>query len=136
MRKESLKKLCILIAENDMEDFEEVHEALREFNRDVDLVHVRNGKEVMDYLDACAGDQLPSLVVLDFNMPMVNGLEVLVKMGKEARYQELPKVMYTTSNAPFHRSICLQAGAREYFVKPNDYKELPGIVRNMVQFMA
>ena len=132
----SKRQGIILIAEDDAEDLDHLREAFQELESGWELVHAWNGAEVMAYLSKCDDGNYPVLLVLDFNMPMLNGLEVLVKMAKEERYKPIPKVIYSTSNAPFHMDLCLQAGAHKYFVKPLNKKDLPAIVQEMITIVT
>jgi CheY-like chemotaxis protein len=126
------RQVSILLADDDAEDWELLHEALRAIDPDIQVIMARNGEEVITYLTGCDTGNFPSLIILDFNMPLVNGLEVLVKMGKVGKYANIPKVIYSTSDAPFHVDLCIQAGAGKYFVKPNHKKELLPIAQEMV----
>jgi len=126
------KPLSILFADDDPEDREHLQYALLQADATLHLIQVRNGAEVIEYLSLCRDHELPDMLILDYNMPLVNGLEVLVKIGKDARYAAIPKVMYSTSDAPFHKEMCLHAGACQYFVKPNDRNGLLQIAREMI----
>ena len=129
------RQVTILLADDDAEDRELLHEALRAIDPAIQVIMAKNGAEVIEYLTGCDIDHFPSLIILDFNMPLVNGLEVLVKMGKEKKYANIPRVIYSTSDAPFHIDLCIQAGAGKYFVKPNHRKELLPVAQEMVNMV-
>jgi CheY-like chemotaxis protein len=126
------KPVTILFADDDAEDYDHLREALQGIDAGVQLIQAWNGAEVIEHLAKGDAGNLPSLLILDFNMPLINGLEVLVKIGRDQRYAAIPKVMYSTSNSSFHIDLCIQAGAKKYFVKPNDRKELPVIAQEMM----
>ena len=129
------RQVTILLADDDAEDRELLHEALRAVDPAVQVIMAKNGEEVITYLTGCDIDRFPSLIILDFNMPLVNGLEVLVKMGKVQEYADIPRVIYSTSDAPFHIDLCTQAGARKYFVKPNHKKDLLPLAQEMLSIV-
>jgi CheY-like chemotaxis protein len=126
------KPATILFADDDLEDQEHLRDILLEIEPGLQLVTVRNGAEVIAWLDKCEAANLPSLIILDFNMPLLNGLEVLVKMRREEKFTHIPKVIYSTSDTSFHMEMCLQAGAKQYFVKPVDRNDLVAIARQMI----
>jgi len=121
------KQPNILIADDDPEDQDLIIEALLHQSPDVIVKSVWNGQEVLSYLASCPDVGLPSLLLLDFKMPMLNALEVLEQLREDARYLPIPKVVWSTSNQPEYINSCLEMGAALYFVKPNDPKELTSI---------
>lgn len=121
------KQPNILIADDDPEDQDLLIEALLDQSPDVVVKSVWNGQEVLSYLSSCPDRDLPSLLVLDFKMPILNAVEVLEQLREDARYLPIPKVVWSTSNQPEYINSCLEMGAVLYFTKPNDPKELSNI---------
>lgn len=93
---------------------------------------VSTGKQVVDYLDQCDDKDLPCLVILDYNMPELNGGEVLDKLNSNPRFRFLPVLIWSTSNASDNVRECMEKGAAEYFVKPNNITELQSMARKML----
>lgn len=128
------KSLTILAADDDLEDLELIEDAFSSLEPHIALHKVTNGRAVIDYLNNRADSDLPCLIILDYNMPELNGSQVLAKIGKEKRYAEIPKLVLSTSSAPIHIHECMINGATEYYVKPNNLKELETIAKKMLSF--
>ena len=118
------KQPTILIADDDPEDQDLLIEALLHQSPDVVVKSVWNGQEALSYLASCPDMDLPSLLLLDFKMPILNAVEVLEQLREDARYLPIPKVVWSSSNRPEYINSCLEMGAALYFIKPNDPKEL------------
>ena len=130
----SKKLLKILIADDDPEDLEIIEEAILNLESDAKLHKVTNGKAVIEYLNDQLDNELPALIILDYNMPELNGLQVLTQIGYELRYKSIPKVVLSTSGSPKHVHECIGKGAAEYCVKPNNMAELKSLAKKMVAF--
>lgn len=118
------KLLEIFIADDDIEDLELIEEAILDVEPTVEIHKFTNGQEVMEALNSRLDSELPCLIILDYNMPEMNGWELLASIKNHARYATIPKIVLSTSNAPLHVQKCMDNGAMEYIVKPNDMKEL------------
>jgi two-component system response regulator len=117
----------ILLVEDNDDDAElttMAFKAARLFNR---LVRVRDGVEALDYLNArgsYAGrdiDDVPALVLLDINLPRLNGLEVLAAIRATPPIQHVPVVMLTSSDEEKDRLAAYSHCANSYVRKPVDY---------------
>lgn len=125
----------ILLADDDAEDVELIGETILSLAPEAELHTVANGRAVIDYLSKLRDDELPCLIILDYNMPELNGSQVLSEI-KQARYQVIPKVILSTSNALVHMHECKVQGATEYFVKPNTMSGLNEIVGKILTYCA
>jgi CheY-like chemotaxis protein len=124
----------VLMADDDIEDIELMEDAIRGVRSDVQLQKVMNGRAVLRYLEGKPDDQLPCLIILDYNMPELNGSEVLLELSREPRYQSIAKVVFSTSNAPAYIKECRNNGAIEYFVKPTSMEDLEKIVQKLMDY--
>jgi CheY-like chemotaxis protein len=131
-----LKQPNILVADDDPEDQDLLIEALLQQSPDVIVKSVWNGQEVLTYLTACPDMDLPSLLLLDFKMPILNAVEVLEQLREDARYRSIPKVVWSTSNRPEYINSCLEMGASLYFTKPNNPKELSNMTDKVLSLFA
>ena len=84
------------------------------------LFFVNNGKEILSALEKLKDDQMPCLIVLDYNMPGLNGADILQELGTNERYKNIPKVVWSTAESEKFRKICLELGAVDYVIKPNN----------------
>ena len=124
----------ILMADDDPEDLELIEIAFAKTNSDAVLHKVGNGKAVLDYLANQPDNKLPCLIILDYNMPKLNGSEVLLSLSKDDRYQAIPKMILSTSSSPMHVQECLGNGATEYFVKPHSMSDLKDLAKKMLNY--
>jgi CheY-like chemotaxis protein len=117
-------KKFILLADDDQEDLELLSEVLLQLEADAKLHTVNNGSMVLQFLEKTTDDELPSLIVLDYNMPNMNGAEVLEQLCKNPRYLNIPKIIWSTSNNSSYIRECMEKGATSYLVKPATHKSL------------
>jgi CheY-like chemotaxis protein len=112
-------KPFILIADDDQEDRFLLHTAFEEIGRSDEIFLVENGMQVFKYLDASAQQNcIPSLIILDLNMPVLNGVETLARLKADKRYKDIPVIMYTTSIHEVEKERCLEIGAADFIKKP------------------
>jgi len=126
----------ILIADDDPEDLEMLEEAFLEVKPDSNIDTVIGGAAAIKWLDTNAQESLPNLIVLDFNMPDVNGIDVLSHIQAKVVYNSVPRVMFSTSNAEKYISDSLEHGATRYFVKPQTKRELDAIAVEMLSLAS
>ena len=89
---------------------------------DIFLSHIKQIKDP---------DQLPNLIVLDFNMPIINGGELLLLLKKESHLHHIPVVLYSTGMRPILRDTLLASGATECFEKGMEYHELYQLAKTL-----
>ncbi|WP_153799639.1 response regulator [Foetidibacter luteolus] len=124
----------ILSGEDDIDDQEMLEEALIALDEKFVIVHIDNGKKLLEYLDSLPDEGLPCLVILDYNMPGLNASEILKWLSNEKRYMAIPKVVWSTSGSNAYKTHCIELGASDYLVKPSDMKSLQEAVRYMTSF--
>jgi CheY-like chemotaxis protein len=110
----------ILVADDDPEDLEMLTEQFRRRNPDVDVKCLLDGYQFLDYLRICPTDDLPELMVVDYKMPGLTGAEVLQSIQEKERYQNIPKVVWSTSNNQEYRDRSMKSGASQFLTKPAD----------------
>ncbi|RYZ22939.1 MAG: response regulator [Chitinophagaceae bacterium] len=124
----------IFLAEDDIDDQELLIEALMGFVPDMRVGTAANGKKALNELLRLGEQELPCLIIVDYNLPEVNGGEILKQLSGDARFQSVPKVVWSTSNSPLYRQICMDLGARAYFVKPSDIKGIEKMAQEMLVY--
>jgi CheY-like chemotaxis protein len=124
----------ILLGEDDPDDQEMLTEVFSSIDRSFILLFVNNGKEVISALTKLHDDQLPCLIVLDYNMPGLNGSDILKEVGQNERYKDIPKVVWSTSGSDKFKKLCLELGALDYVIKPSTSNELEKIARYMLSY--
>ncbi len=125
-------KPYILLAEDDEDDQEFLKEALASHLETVDLVAVTSGSDMIEYLETCTDDQLPLMILLDFQMPKMTGAATLQSLATDRRYTRIPKMVWSTSNRPEYVDACMEWGATHYFLKPSSMSEFSHIVGRIV----
>jgi CheY-like chemotaxis protein len=124
----------ILFGEDDNDDQELLEEICKEIDDSFELKFINNGRYFISYLHQLSDKELPCLIVLDYNMPELNGAEILKTIGSHNRYDHIPKILWSTSNAAFYKTQCLELGASDYLLKPSSIKSLKEIVVYMLSF--
>jgi CheY-like chemotaxis protein len=119
-----MKKNTILWADDDADDLMLMKEVLLANNQDFDIVEVPNGKQALHYLKkAYENSELPSLIILDINMPVLDGKETLAIIRNTKEYDSIPVVVFTTSNSELDKVFCKRYHV-EMITKPPYYKSL------------
>lgn len=127
-----MKKQHILWADDDMDDLMLMRHVLLEIEQDYLIVEVGNGQEALDYLEAAKKkNDLPSLIILDMNMPVLNGKETLSLIKKDEVLKNLPLVFFTTSNSELDKMYCKRFGV-EMITKPPQYSSLKESVKRLL----
>lgn len=107
----------IYVAEDNSEDFFFLNETFKEVVPHLKLKWAKNGEELISELEQTDDNELPGLIILDYNMPRLNGLQTLKLLNEKERYKEIPKVIYTSGTYKGYITEILQAGALAYFQK-------------------
>ncbi len=123
----------ILLVEDDNVDAMTVKRALKELHIPNAVVHSLNGEEAMAFL-ADASKPTPLLVLLDLNMPKMNGMEFLKLIKANAQLRMIPIIVLTTSKEKRDIAECFEQGAAGYMVKPVDYLRFVDIINTVMQY--
>ena len=127
-----LPQKFILLGEDDPDDQELLTEVFASIDNSFILFFVNNGREVISALEKLKDGHLPCLIVLDYNMPGMNGADILRELSENSRYHEIPRIVWSTSGSERFRNDCLQLGAKDYVIKPSNNSELEKIARYML----
>ncbi len=136
----TLKPVTILVADDDPDDRKLTQEAFSESKLANDLRFVEDGVEVFDYLNRRgkfadpASSPWPGLMLLDLNMPRMDGREVLVELKKNPRYAAIRVIVMTTSKseADINKSYLLNAAS--YITKPVTFDSLVNVVTTLGKY--
>jgi two-component system response regulator len=127
----------ILLVEDNPDDVELTRLAFEEASVSNRLVVVGDGAEALDYLFARGRHaernpaELPSIVMLDLNLPKLDGREVLQAIRAEPATRELPVIVLTTSAEPFDVETSYALGVNSYIQKPVDFEQFVAAVRQV-----
>lgn len=126
----------VLYADDDVDDKDWVSEACRAVDCSLNMVFVENGRQVMDYLTEQKTQQLPALIVLDLNMPELDGRQTLQKLKSYPEYQHIPVAIVTTSTNRIDREVCQRLGASVFLTKPDTHQAWQDIIKQLLPFVA
>jgi CheY-like chemotaxis protein len=127
------QKHCILVADDDTDDQFMLKEAFASLNFDKEIRTVENGEELLDFLNrkgkySDASLPIPKLILLDLNMPKIDGRQCLRLIRTNPQYSKIPIIIFSTSNNPEDISQSYELGANSYIIKPYSYNELVEII--------
>lgn len=124
----------IVLGEDDEDDQEMLTEIFSSIDQSYSLLFVNNGKEILNTLKNMEQGPKPCLLILDYNLPALNGAEILRELRKYNGFNTVPKIIWSTSDSPAFQETCLSLGATEYIIKPSTTAELERIARYMLSF--
>lgn len=124
----------ILIGEDDLDDQEFLLEIFSSVDDSFAFIFAPNGSHILNHLSSAPDNELPCLIVLDYNMPELNGAEILKELKSNQRYDAIPKIIWSTSQSDTYREICLALGANDYVIKPSNVNALIEVARHMLSF--
>lgn len=124
----------VLLVEDDCDDQDILVSALKELEPDLNIHVLDSGDKALDFIFATTADSLPSLIVLDYNLPKWNGHQLLVFLQNEARFKTVPKLVWSTSSTWQHKQRCLDSGAQAYLVKPTTLEGIKSVALQMLSF--
>jgi len=135
------KEVTILLVEDDPGHARLIEKNLRRSNITNDIVTVSDGQQALNYLFSegeYAGRERPSplLVLLDLNLPVLDGYQVLERMKTDERTKHVPVVILTTTDDDREVSRCYELGCNVYVTKPVDYAQFSEAIRKLGLFLS
>jgi two-component system, response regulator len=127
----------ILLVEDSINDAELTIREMKKHNLANDLFHVKDGEEALDYIFGKGSfanrliEHRPKLVLLDIQMPKINGIEVLQQIKSDDRTRTIPVVMLTSSKEDPDIKRCYELGANSYIVKPVNFEAFTAAIRSI-----
>ena len=132
MTKSATPKNIVLYADDDADDLELVKDAFTRYANNVEIITVKDGSQAMSYLQQLSQDDpTPCLIILDINMPMLNGKDVLVKLRQLDRFENVPVVLFSTSSQPQDAQFARKYDAG-FITKPLDYGQMEYITEQFI----
>lgn len=145
-------QMPLLVIEDSDEDFEMLQILMEDMSVSNPVYRVKTGDKALDFIDqfeeSLPGSEVgttvddrspdsiprPAIILLDLNLPGVDGREVLAQLKRNKRLQEIPVVVFTTSSDPTDICHCYQTGANGYLIKPVDVDQLERKVQAFVHY--
>jgi CheY-like chemotaxis protein len=114
----------IILADDDADDMAILKEAVEELSSTTILQVTSDGEQLLAMLDRdYTTSNPPALIILDLNMPRLNGTQTLKLLKSSNRYKDIPVVIYSTSVNPLEKEKCMLLGAHSYITKPISFTE-------------
>jgi CheY-like chemotaxis protein len=133
--------LTILLAEDDDGHASLVQRNLQRAGIVNQVVHVKDGQQTLDYV-RCQGAHAernpngPLLLLLDINMPGLDGVEVLRRLKGDPRTSMIPVIVLTTTDDPREVQRCYELGCSVYVTKPVVYNDFIEAIRRLGMFLS
>lgn len=125
----------VLCVDDDPDDRELIRNAIFNVDPSYTVAHATNGKEALQYLSRATENELPCLVILDINMPVMDGKQALVEIKKIRKLDQVPIVVFSTSNHPSDLFFCKEHGV-ELVTKPANFKQITKEAERLLQHCA
>lgn len=123
----------VFYADDDTDDLELVQDAFARFTNNVEVVTAKDGVQALTYLQSLnENSPTPCLIILDINMPLLSGKDVLKKIKTLPRFESVPVVLFTTSSSPQDREFA-QKHEAGFVTKPLDVSQMQRITELFVE---
>lgn len=123
----------VLLVEDDLVDVMTVNRAFNDLDITNDIVHRRNGEEAIKFLKS-EDMESPCIILLDLNMPKMNGIEFLQEAKNDPELKKIPVVVLTTSNDDRDKMESYKLGVAGYMLKSAEYKEFVDTIKEINKY--
>lgn len=127
-------QLSILLVEDDMIERMKFNRILETLNVKIDLLEATNGEEAL--LTLRTNKSLPNIILLDLNMPRMNGIEFLKILKKDNKLKFIPTIILTTSNNTKDLLECYNNGIAGYILKPLNYERYVEKITKLLSYWS
>lgn len=118
----------LLFVDDDSDESYLFNEALEQAGSTFRLSKAKDGNDLIDFL---AKNGLPDIILIDLNMPYKDGLEALAELRTNPAYDQLPLVIYSTTDNPVYIDKCYKSGASMFIVKPETFDGMVEVVKKL-----
>jgi CheY-like chemotaxis protein len=133
------KELIILIAEDDDGHAELIESGLRDSGVNNTIKRFENGEDIWNFLQGNSSEirdeNSAYLVLLDINMPLMDGVEVLKNIKSNESLKDIPVIMLTTTDNPQEVEACYKLGCNFYVTKPIKFDKFAEILKRLGMFL-
>ena len=113
-----------LFVDDDPEELVILSDVFNDIHADITIRYAANGEEALVLVNRdFESGIIPSLIILDLNMPRMNGSQTLESLKSSERFKHIPVIIYSTSLNAFEKDQCISKGAHSYLTKPTSYAE-------------
>lgn len=134
-------QLTVILVEDDPGHSLLIQKNLRRAGLANPVVHLTDGQQALDYLFSTGTfsgvrHPVPLFILLDLNMPVVDGYQVLSKIKADKRTRSIPVVVLTTTDNPAEISRCYELGCNVYVTKPVEYDKFSAAIQSLGLFLT
>ena len=128
------KSLTILLIEDDAIEIMKFNRVLSKLGQNHKIIEANNGEEALEILKV--KDTVPDIIILDLNMPKINGIEFLQILKNDSFLKYIPAIILTTSNN--HRDVleCYKIGIAGYVLKPLKYEDYVDRIKKTLEYWS
>lgn len=135
MTQERYERPYLLYADDDEDDKAILLENMRRIGDGILVNTTENGMDLIRFLDELGyGRRLPSCIILDMNMPVMNGADTLTALKKHPFYRHIPVFLFSTATRPADEDRVSRLGAEAFITKPYGQKELMEICEEFAAY--
>lgn len=127
-------KLNILLIEDDMIEIMKLNRTISSLKLNHNIVEANNGEEALKILEK--KDNLPDIILLDLNMPKINGIEFLSILKNDEVLKYIPTIILTTSNNQKDLLECYKIGIAGYVIKPLKYEDYVSKIEKVLNYWS
>ena len=128
------KTLNILLIEDDMIEVMKMNRTITTLKLPHNIIEANNGEEALEILKD--KNSLPDIILLDLNMPKINGLEFLTILKSDKSLRHIPTVILTTSNNKKDLLECYKIGVSGYVLKPLKYEDYVAKIESLLNYWS
>ncbi|MDP5081948.1 MAG: response regulator [Winogradskyella sp.] len=126
--------LKILLIEDDMIEVMKLNRAKSSLQLNHKIIEANNGEDALQLLEQ--KDNLPDIILLDLNMPKINGIEFLKILKADDRLKYIPTIILTTSNNQRDLLECYKIGVAGYVLKPLKYEDYVSKIEKLLAYWS
>jgi CheY-like chemotaxis protein len=128
------KLLNILLIEDDAIEVMKFNRVLNTLNIKHKIIEANNGEEALSILKV--KEVIPDIIILDLNMPRINGIEFLATLKSDEYLKYIPAIILTTSNNRKDVLECYKIGIAGYLLKPLKYKDYVDRIKRLIEYWS
>ncbi|MFD1616592.1 response regulator [Gelatiniphilus marinus] len=129
-----MKTLKILLIEDDMIEIMKFTRVISSLSLPHKIIEASNGEDALGLLED--KDNLPDIILLDLNMPKINGIEFLTILKNDKDLKYIPTIILTTSSNPRDLLACYEIGIAGYILKPLKYEEYASKIEKLLSYWS
>ena len=124
LNKNTLALINVLVVDDDHDDTAIIKDTIEEVSSKHAVNCLHKSDKLFEYLDSIKTVELPSLIILDYNMPIMTGIALLKQLKSSTSYKHIPVAVYSNSTFSKHKEECTRAGACIYVSKASTVREI------------